>query len=85
MQEFATNFLAKYFAQKVFFVEIFVGNEFYNFVGNNYPWRNCYPIKIHRKNRKKGLFSQNFITNFQKKPHKILKILVVNSNCIIGI
>jgi len=37
--------------------------EFYNFVGNNYLWKNYLPIKILRKNDKKSLFLQILLTN----------------------
>ena len=39
--------------------------KFYNFVKNNYSWRNYVLIKIPRK--KKGFFLQNFIRNLQTK------------------
>jgi len=54
---------------KTLFATNFVGNtcNFYNFVGNHYPWRNYLPIKIFRKSGRKKVFSCNktlFATNF---------------------
>ena len=51
------------FLQNILYKKLFVTNfventcEFYNFVGNNYPWRNYLPIKILRINSRKKIFS----------------------------
>ena len=54
---------------KSLFVTNFVGNtyKFDNFVENNYPQRNCLPIKILRKNDRKKSFFANFFNKFARK------------------
>ena len=54
---------------KILFAINFVGNtcKFYNFVRNDYPQKNYFPIKILRKNDRKKFFLANFFNNLQER------------------
>jgi len=71
------------FLQNILYKKIFVTNfventcEFYNFVGNNYPWRNYLPIKILRINSRK----KSFLANYYKKS-KQCSVITINTNAV---
>ena len=68
MKKNLLSIILKNILYKTLFTTNFVENtcKFYNFVGSNYSCRNYLSSKIFRKNSKKNLFLQIFLTNLQK-------------------